>query len=128
MEKVTAITAAQPVVKVPTPADRRRIFDAIEEASVPTGTGYKLGQSDEVLCKALSLPKAWVAEIRQQMFGFADASDVLREARQELLAVAKEQDDIKAEIATLADLQRTLVKRQEDCVQRVEALRRKIGG
>lgn len=128
MEKVTAISPAQIVVRAPTPADRRKIFDAIEEASVPTGTGYKLGQSDESLCKALGLPKAWVAEVRQQMFGFADASDILREARGELLEITKEQEAIKAEIGTLADLQRALLSRHEECAKRVEVLRRKIGG
>jgi hypothetical protein len=69
---------------VPTAADRRRIYDAVEARYDLTGPCYTGNWTDAKLAEAVNVPRAWVAEVRGQFFG-PDISAERRAAPAKLL-------------------------------------------
>lgn len=127
-ENVVPITPppAPAPVRTPTPSDRRKILDRIEDAQLITGDGYKLGASDETIAKGLGVPRAWVADVREQMFGFPDADVGLKAAREEIAAIQAEQKQIEGEAKAISDLHQALLKAISELSTRVTTLSRKF--
>lgn len=81
MEKkgeVVALTAkgaenAPDVTVIPpraaTPKDRRRIQDALDAVYDIELGGFKAGASDEAVAQRLDVPRAWVTEVREMLYG-----------------------------------------------------------
>lgn len=53
----------------PTPAENRKIMDAVEAAYAGEKIGYRAGQSDETIATELNLPRAWITAVREQFYG-----------------------------------------------------------
>ena len=62
----------------PTPAALRRIRDALDIAYDLDSQGYSIGHTDESVAKELDLPRAWVTDLREQMYGPELNQDIAR--------------------------------------------------
>ena len=72
----------------PTPADRRRIHDVLDDAYSVEKQCYEHDRTDDTVAKFLDVPRAWVAEVREAFFG-PDVSAVRRAAPAEIDAAIK---------------------------------------
>lgn len=76
--------------------DRRIIFAKINDVYVDENVGYDNGWSDKRVAEDLNVPRAWVAEVREEHFGPEASNDEARE--------------VVAEARTLADMAATLLE------------------
>jgi len=80
--KDTKMTETKPAAAKPSPSempprvmgkdDRRIVFAKIDEVYLGEGQGYSSNWSDEKIAKDLNVPRAWVASVREDMFGPAE--------------------------------------------------------
>jgi hypothetical protein len=103
--------------------DRRVIFAKLDEVYIDENKGYDNGWSDHRVAVDLGVPRAWVASVREEMFGpdksNAEARELVQEAR-ELVATMK---------AFVAEHHETAVKAIADrdaFVKKVEEFDRRI--
>jgi hypothetical protein len=104
--------------------DRRVIFAKLSEVYVDDQTGYAAGWTDRRIADDLGAPIAWVAKVRDEMFGpakdnedvrkmLADAREAKAEAEAVIAATKKALGSIEAEAAglkqKLRDVERKLV-------------------
>ncbi|WP_126398732.1 hypothetical protein [Blastochloris tepida] len=73
-EAKTVQQPAKPAVAVEpprsaTPRDRRRIQDTLDDVYDLDAGGYKPGASDEEVARRLDVPRAWVSEVRDMLYG-----------------------------------------------------------
>ena len=55
--------------------DRRIVFAKIDEVYLGEGNGYSREWTDEAVAKDLSVPRAWVTSVREEMFGPAISAE-----------------------------------------------------
>lgn len=92
----------------PSPAERRRVLEEVE-ARWNTAKGcYEKAWTDKALAESLNVPRAWVADVREQFFGAEK-----NEARDAVVAEAKA---IRTEIEAL----------QTDFLERFDALEKRL--
>lgn len=60
--------AAEPP-RQPSQADNRRILDALTAHYDEDAARYRKAFSDEALAKALDMPRAWIADVRERFYG-----------------------------------------------------------
>lgn len=53
----------------PTRDQRRRVMEELDDKYPVAERGYKAGHSDESVAKHLNVPRAWVTELREQLYG-----------------------------------------------------------
>jgi hypothetical protein len=58
-----------PAMRAATPKDRRRIQDALDDVYDIDLGGFKAGSSDETVSRRLDVPRAWVGEVREMLYG-----------------------------------------------------------
>lgn len=64
-----------PASRVATPADRRRIGDALEAAYDCAAGRYRGAGSDAVIAKSLDVPRLWVTETREFSYGIGGGNE-----------------------------------------------------
>lgn len=122
-------SASGPVVHIATPPrtmsreDKRIIFGKLDEVYNDDKTGYQIGWTDQKVAVDLGVPRAWVTQVREDMFGplasnpeieacITAAQAVLAEARAkvaELLAEStKLSDKVEGLERRLIDLMKTV--------------------
>lgn len=57
------------------PADKRKIFRAIDDNYDERGLRYVGDSTDETIAKSLDMPRAWVSKVRQESFGPSGANE-----------------------------------------------------
>lgn len=106
--KKIKVVSMEPAVKAEVPRemsreDRRVIFEKLNETYVDEASGYAPGWSDNRVAIDLGVPRAWVAKVRDEMFGpigtNPDMTAFLKEA-EDLLADTK---NVLAEARSLRD-------------------------
>lgn len=71
VEREGAINTARPA----TPADRRRIADALDQAySIDKGKYLKDG-SDQKIASSLNVPRVWVKDVREMLYGMGGGNE-----------------------------------------------------
>lgn len=63
----------------PSPSQRRSIVDALDEAYDTTALGYRAPHTDATVAKRLDMPRQWIVEVRELVFGPALSPSKLRE-------------------------------------------------
>lgn len=108
-------TMSQPQPAVPEPPreatvdERRRILDALEEHYDVQAKRYTGSFTDDAVSSKLKLPRAWVSDLRDKLFGpEANEAKALRDAALEELA--KRASDLEDEALGLASKAETLGK------------------
>lgn len=87
--------------------DRRIIFEKLNETYVDEKTGYDTGWSDHRVASDLGVPRKWVEQVREEMFGsigtnaemseyLTQATEILDEARRYLAAAEKARKEVEA--------------------------------
>jgi len=110
-----------PAVRTADPAQRRRIWRAIEDAYDEANSRYMSGHTDELVAKVLGYPRKWIEDIRAENFGPAGVDPVLVKLETELNALI---DRCVAQVDSamaLASAAETLEKAVQSMRQRVEA-------
>lgn len=64
--------------------DRRIIFSKLDEHYLSADKGYSAGWTDKRIADDLGVPRAWVANVREEMFGPARDNEEIRAVRSEL--------------------------------------------
>jgi hypothetical protein len=118
-----------PSVTVETPPremgrdDRRIVFAKIDEVYLGEGNGYSQGWNDEAVAKDLAIPRAWVASVREEMFGPAISVEDPKQLKQDLDAVCHRFNgidmDMKVERFALVEMREKL----DGAIARIDALR-----
>lgn len=81
-------------LRTPTMEDRRRILEELQAAYDPTRKAYVGELSDEKLAAKLSVPRAWVSDIRSSFFG-PDTNEAMLRVQGELVAWLAKLKDIE---------------------------------
>lgn len=100
-EETVMTAAAQP--QQPTPADRRRVSDALEEHYLTEKGCYRDSFSDEALAAKLDVPRAWVTELRELLFGPGAGNEAREKQQEEFKALRAEFEDASGKIMTMLD-------------------------
>ena len=79
--------------------DRRIVFEKLNDVYLDERRGYDSGWSDHKVSIDLGVPRAWVEQVREEMFGPASNPEMT-----DFLKAAAELQDIKAQIASMATL------------------------
>ena len=92
--------------------DRRIIFAKLNEVYVDEKVGYSQSWSDQRVANDLSVPRAWVTEIREENFGPDGASEEVRgvvaQARALVEETRKHIDDIERTRQAIDDLSKRI--------------------
>lgn len=89
--------------------DRRVIFAKLDEVYIDEKVGYSKGWTDKRVAEDLGIPRAWVAQVRDENFGPATSEEIekaLAECRQiigEMKAIAAKVADLNKQFADLSD-------------------------
>lgn len=107
-----AMEAEKP--RTPTREDRRKINDALDAHYLPDRGCYQKAFSDQSLSEKLKVPRAWVAEERDRLFGpdvneatAQNSAELLRleqraqKVEEDALRTAAEAEAIKRDVATM---------------------------
>lgn len=107
--KITTVTEPEPLKaeppRQPTPADNRRIHDAVDAAYDDKAGCYTKNHSDDLIAKALNVPRAWVSKIREDFFGpdLSEAERLKIAYRAELALIQGEMDEHRARLDKVID-------------------------
>ena len=93
--------------------DRRIIFDKLNGVYLDEKRGYDTGWSDHKVSVDLGIPRAWVEQVREEMFGPINSNPDI----EAFLKAARELQEIKTQIASLTALR-----------DQLENIRTAIGG
>lgn len=105
-------TKAEPP-RQPTPADRQRVYAAIEERWDAGNEAYLANWSDTSVAEALKVPRNWVADVRTLLFGPEDRNMAAAQAANELAEVRNQFAEI--EKTAMASMQTAM-----DALKKVE--------
>lgn len=90
----------------PTPMsreDRRIVFEKLNEVYADEKTGYSAGWTDAKVADDLGVPRAWVKQVRDEMFGPEGSNEQIRQAMAEardILAESKKIGPMSEQILT----------------------------
>lgn len=103
--------------------DRRIVFEKLNELYVNEKTGYAPGHTDKTVAEGLGCPRAWVAQVREEMFGPVNSNpeidELIAEAKA-LVAEIAEHDRLMGEKITV------LNARAERITKRIEAIEKAV--
>jgi hypothetical protein len=111
-------TGSQTITDAPKLADRdtkRLIIITLQECYDEKNGCYCAGNTDKIVAQRLNCPQAWVADIRDEIFGDAGSNPevdvVLAEAKDLAVEVQREADEMRKQIAQhVKDIQEWLNK------------------
>lgn len=106
--------------KVMTRADRRAVVEKLQEVYLNEVTGYSPGWTDAKVAAEIDRPRAWVAQIREEMFGPEKANEDIRAAlaaAKAVLADIKSVDSLLSELRTRAEKIERVIIAIEDSLQ-----------
>lgn len=66
---VSAKSDVKAEVRTPTREQRRRVMEALDDVYPHAEKGYAGNMTDELLARRLDVPRAWVSEVREQLYG-----------------------------------------------------------
>ena len=88
--------------------DKRLVYGKIDEHYLDEVRGYDSGWTDERIAKDLGVPRAWVSNVRAEMFGEAEGNGEIRRLLAEVIelkaqgvALMERANEIQKEIASL---------------------------
>ncbi|MER2535509.1 MAG: hypothetical protein ABTQ31_10150 [Rhizobiaceae bacterium] len=102
--------------------ERRIVFAHIDQHYLPDRSGYAAPWTDARIAKDLGVPRAWVTEIRDQMFGPEGSNPDIEQFRADLSAAKAEFKDIRDQAATAAHAHNALDQRLGEALGRLDAL------
>jgi hypothetical protein len=73
-------------------ADKRVIFQKLEEVYIDEATGYQKGWDDNTVARDLGVERAWVAQVREDNFGPEKSEDFTRILQEGAECVAEARD------------------------------------
>lgn len=97
--------------------DKRRINKALAEYYRDDGKGYKGEETDQTLSARLSVPMAWVANIRRENFGSPEKVVDLDAFKRQLAALRENIDAVTKDVENALDR----ITRFENSIEKVEA-------
>lgn len=77
--------------------DRRIIFAKIDEIYIDEKQGYVAPWTDAAVAQDLGVPRAWVKQVRDEMFGPEGSNAMFDEYQTQLRAVLRELGELKSE-------------------------------
>ncbi len=80
--------------------DRRIIFEKLNGVYLDEKRGYEAGWSDNKVALDLGIPRAWVEQVRDEMFGPINSNPEISD----FLKAVKELQELKAQVASLSTL------------------------
>jgi hypothetical protein len=97
--------------------DKRIVFQKISEVYVGEQAGYQPPWTDELVARDLGVPRAWVAEIREEMFGplasNSDIDDAVKAAQtltNEMVAIRERSEELGRQAETMLKRLGSIVK------------------
>jgi hypothetical protein len=117
--QVIAKQKEEDVAVVPMPRqmsrdDRRIIFEKLNEVYVDDKQGYAAPWTDEKVSVDLGVPRAWIAQVREEMFGpvgsNSEIDGVLRSGKDLMDALAKHQEHGSKLLAAAEEIQKQLAR------------------
>lgn len=137
IEMATGKEATPPIVSAAEPPaemsrdDRRVIFAKLQDAYVDEKTGYAAPWTDKLVARDLGVPIAWVAKVRDEMFGPAKDNDDIRALLADARAAKEDAEAIFAETkAALGRIEAegaSLKQRLRDAERKLADLDRHVG-
>lgn len=106
--------------------DRRIVFEKLNEVYVSEKVGYDKGWSDKRVSEDLGVPRAWVVQVRDEMFGPSHESEAAGDMLKRIEAISSEVVSIKTEAATLSDRLKKLFQNHSDLLAEARDLKRVI--
>lgn len=108
----------------PTPAEMRRVLDAIEQHYPTPGRGYAGAMRDEALAASLGVPRVWVTRVRVQFFG--PESDVdLKRIEAEVAGIQTAHKALEDTVMAETD---KIGRQLESVVQQLDGVRAQLRG
>lgn len=89
--------------------DRRIIFEKLNEHYVNGKTGYEPGWTDARVATDLGVPRAWVSDVRDQLFGPAGSNEEIRATIAEAQLILTAIKDAAKPVETVAEVLKTLL-------------------
>ena len=80
--------------------DRRIVFEKLNGVYLDERRGYEVGWSDHKVALDLGIPRAWVEQVREEMFGPINTNPEIGD----FLKAVKELNDLKSQVASLSTL------------------------
>jgi len=128
-------TPALPVVaespRVMSREERRIVFEKLNELYVNERTGYAPGWTDEKVAKDLGTPRAWVAQVRDEMFGpegtNPEIRELLTEAREVLSAMRSEELKHRRNVEIAFSGLRDVSARADAIEKKIIAIEKQVG-
>ena len=107
---ISSQTVEVPRERPPTRDERRIVIVKMQEIYVSEAVGYRDDWSDEKVAKDMGVPQAWVAQIRDDVFGPLDineqATKIINEARELAMVIStlvQNADAMKKQLDPLLD-------------------------
>lgn len=129
LSNVTKISPTAPVAEPPRAMsrdDRRIIFEKLNDAYVNEATGYDAGWSDKRVAADLGVPRAWVEQIREEMFGPARNEVPVEILNQQISALSIEVEAVKETMREANQNLANLLSRQHELIQQGRDLKRLV--
>ena len=99
----SVVTAAPP--RTMQRDDRRIVFDKLNGVYLDEKRGYETGWSDQKVANDLGVPRAWVEQVREEMFGPLNTNPEM----EEFVRLTDEMKTLQAEVASLSALRGQMI-------------------
>lgn len=106
--------------------DRRIIFEKLNDTYVSEKVGYDKGWSDKRLSEDLGVPRAWVVQVRDEMFGPSHEDEAAGDMLKRIEAISAEIVTVKTEAAGLSEKLKKLFQNHNDLLAEARDLKRVI--
>lgn len=102
--------------------DRRVIFEKLNEVYVDERTGYDRGWSDKRVAEDLGTRRAWVQQVRDEMFGPARDNDDIREFAAAQAALASDVASLTKDFADIVSRVKSVEARSAELAKTAAAI------
>ena len=99
--------------------DRRVIFEKLNEVYINEREGYAPPWTDERIAKDLGTPRAWVSQVREEMFGPAQSNAEIDEAVKAAGALHGEMVKAREQFEKLTHTTETMLKRLDQIIKAI---------
>lgn len=107
-----------------TRADRRRVFREIDECYDEAGNAYVLDVTDQSIADKLKVPRAWVAQVREESFGPAGPDPAILRIESALKDLQAKQAQVESDAMQLFERATKLGEQAEALAAELKGLRK----
>lgn len=107
-----------------TRADRRRIFREIDDSYDEAGNAYVLDVTDQSIADKLKVPRAWVAQVREESFGPAGPDPAILKIESALKDLQSRQAKVESDAMQLFERATKIGEQAEALAAELKELRK----